>query len=92
MVLRVTAGQRVEAPAGAEQDGAEQDGGGDEGRGAPDGGRPVVLVLRFRAPGAAVGSLLGFGDGVEVLGPPPVRERMAATARAALAVYEPGAG
>lgn len=48
----------------------------------------VELELAFRAPGAAVGGLLGFGGLVEVLDPPELRERMADTARAALALYE----
>jgi predicted DNA-binding transcriptional regulator YafY len=44
-----------------------------------------TLTLTFRAPGAAVAALLGFGGDVEVLGPPEVRDRLVETARAALA-------
>jgi predicted DNA-binding transcriptional regulator YafY len=41
--------------------------------------------LPFRAAGAAVGALLGFGAAVEVLEPPEVRALMASRAAEALA-------
>jgi predicted DNA-binding transcriptional regulator YafY len=47
--------------------------------------RPDVVHLPFRAAGAAVGALLGFGAAVEVLEPPEVRALMAARAAEALA-------
>jgi predicted DNA-binding transcriptional regulator YafY len=76
MVLRVTRGQRS-----PDDDTGEGDAAGDEAD--PPGWR--TLTLAFRAPGAAVASLLGFGGDVEVLGPPDVRALLVATARAALA-------
>jgi predicted DNA-binding transcriptional regulator YafY len=71
MLLRVTRGQRTPD---ADPDASEAD---EEGR--------STLTLTFRAPGAAVASLLGFGGDVEVLEPAAVRTRLVATARAALA-------
>ncbi len=53
----------------------------------PDGHRPDVVRLPFRAPGAAVGILLGLGATVEVLGPPEVRTLMAARAADVVALY-----
>jgi len=52
-----------------------------------DGSTWVRMQLDFRAPGAAVAALLGFGGDVEVVGPAQVRERLVATAHAALARY-----
>lgn len=43
--------------------------------------------LAFRAPGAAVGALLGFGPAVEVLAPDAVRAEMAARAAAVVSIY-----
>jgi predicted DNA-binding transcriptional regulator YafY len=54
--------------------------------------RPVEddrLELTFRATGAAVGALLGFGPVVEVLGPDEVRAEMAARAAAVVSIYGP---
>jgi predicted DNA-binding transcriptional regulator YafY len=48
---------------------------------------PDVVHLPFRAAGAAVGSLLGLGAMLEVLGPPEVRELMARRAAEAGALY-----
>jgi predicted DNA-binding transcriptional regulator YafY len=48
---------------------------------------PDVVRLTFRAAGAAVGSLLGLGAMVEVLGPPEVRDLMAERAAQAVALY-----
>ena len=45
------------------------------------------MRLPFRAAGAAVGILLGFGAVVEVLGPAEVRELMAERAAEAVALY-----
>jgi predicted DNA-binding transcriptional regulator YafY len=52
----------------------------------PDG--RVELDLGFRAPGAALGLLLGFGDAVEVVAPAELRERFLAAARALVSLYE----
>jgi predicted DNA-binding transcriptional regulator YafY len=78
MLLRVTRGQRAVDGQGADAD---------DGVEAPSSGGNGwrTLTLTFRAPGAAVGSLLGFGGDVEVLGPAHVRARLVATARAAVA-------
>ncbi|MFC5063745.1 helix-turn-helix transcriptional regulator [Actinomycetospora atypica] len=46
-----------------------------------------VVRLPFRAPGAAVGILLGFGAGVEVLDPPEVRALMATRAAEVVDLY-----
>jgi predicted DNA-binding transcriptional regulator YafY len=78
MLLRVTRGQRAVG-----EEGADADGEGDALQPTGDGWR--ALTLTFRAPGAAVGALLGFGGDVEVLAPPDVRSRLVETARAALA-------
>jgi predicted DNA-binding transcriptional regulator YafY len=48
---------------------------------------PDVVTLPFRAAGAAVGSLLGLGAMVEVLGPREVRALMADRAAEAVALY-----
>jgi predicted DNA-binding transcriptional regulator YafY len=77
MLLRVTRGQR----AVDEQEVDEQEVDAD----APEGDGWQLVTLTFRAPGAAVAALLGFGGDVEVLGPPEVRQRLVETARAALA-------
>jgi predicted DNA-binding transcriptional regulator YafY len=45
------------------------------------------LDLAFRAPGAAVGALLGFGAALEVLGPAEVRAEMASRAAEVVALY-----
>ena len=55
-------------------------------------GEPVVvgperLELRFRAPGAALGVLLGFGEAVEVLEPVSLRADMALVAASVVALY-----
>lgn len=47
------------------------------------------LELAFRATGAAVGALLGFGAAVEVLGPDAVRAEMAARAADVVSIYGP---
>jgi predicted DNA-binding transcriptional regulator YafY len=52
---------------------------------SPDPDEPDVVHLPFRAAGAAVGVLLGFGGMVEVLGPPEVRALMASRAAEVLA-------
>jgi predicted DNA-binding transcriptional regulator YafY len=78
IVLRVSRGQRA----------ADDDAEASEADGDPcdlEGWR--TLTLAFRAPGAAVASLLGFGGDVEVLAPPDVRALLVETARAALARY-----
>ena len=72
MLLRVTRGQRVPDADSVARDAGQE----------PAGWQ--VLTLAFRAPGAAVAALLGFGGDVEVLGPPEVRARLVETARAAL--------
>ncbi len=77
MLLRVTRGQRA-------ADEHEVD------AGAPEGDGWQVVTLTFRAPGAAVAALLGFGGDVEVLGPPEVRDRLVETARAALVRHGTG--
>ena len=74
MVLRVTAGQRS-------QDGPQPP----PPAPGPDGW--VELTLAFRAPRAAVAAVAGFGEAIEVLGPPQVRDRMIATAQAVLDRY-----
>ena len=79
LVERVTAAQRTDAPvveAGR--------------RTGADGVTWEVLDLEFRAAGAARATLLGFGDGLEVLAPDDLRTAMAATARAVVALYEGG--
>ena len=48
-----------------------------------------VVTLSFEHELAAVHRLAGFGDQVEVLGPPSVRARLLATAREILARYQP---
>ena len=48
---------------------------------------PDVVRLPFRAAGAAVGVLLGFGATLEILGPPEVRELMARRAAEAVTLY-----
>lgn len=48
---------------------------------------PDVVRLPFRAAGAAVGILLGFGAGIEVLGPPDVRVLMARRAAEVVDLY-----
>jgi predicted DNA-binding transcriptional regulator YafY len=48
-----------------------------------------VVTLSFEHELAAVHRLAGFGDQVEVLGPPSVRSRLLATAREILARYQP---
>jgi predicted DNA-binding transcriptional regulator YafY len=55
--------------------------------GPPEGEEPDVVHLPFRAAGAAVGILLGFGALVEVLGPPEVRDLMASRAADVVALY-----
>ena len=55
--------------------------------GPPEDGGPDVVHLPFRAAGAAVGSLLGFGAMVEVLGPPEVRALMADRAAEVVTLY-----
>ncbi len=56
--------------------------------GPPEGeDEPDVVRLPFRAAGAAVGSLLGFGAVLEVLGPPEVRALMAERAVEAVGLY-----
>src|SRR3954454_19702012 len=64
MLLRVTRGQRTPD---ADPDAGDAD---EEGR--------ITLTLTFRAPGAAVASLLGFGGDVEVLEPAAVRTQLGA--------------
>lgn len=76
ILLRVTTGQRSR----------------DAEAPVPDGDGWVLLDLVFRAPGGAAGSLLGFGDAVEVLDPPEVREQLLSIARAALSVYAARSG
>ncbi|MCD2197357.1 WYL domain-containing protein [Actinomycetospora endophytica] len=49
--------------------------------------QPDVVRLPFRAAGAAVGALLGFGVVLEVLGPPEVRALMAERAADVVALY-----
>ncbi len=51
------------------------------------GDEPDVVRLPFRAAGAAVGSLLGFGAVLEVVGPPEVRALMAERAAEAVGLY-----
>lgn len=80
MVVRVTRGQRT-------PDGDETAAAGEPEREPGDDGWRT-LTLTFRAPGAAVASLLGFGGDVEVLEPPEVRALLVTTARAALARHE----
>jgi predicted DNA-binding transcriptional regulator YafY len=48
---------------------------------------PDVVRLPFRAAGAAVGILLGFGAAIEVVGPPEVRALMAERAADVVALY-----
>lgn len=55
--------------------------------GPPESEEPDVVHLPFRAAGAAVGTLLGFGALVEVLGPPEVRDLMASRAAEVVALY-----
>lgn len=50
-----------------------------------------VVTLSFEHERAAVHRLAGFGDQVEVLGPPSVRAELLATAREILGRYQPGA-
>lgn len=96
LLLRVTASQRSDADLGAYPPDSDSDSNLDPNHDpnpdpesdldpdpTPDGWVP--LTLTFRAPGAAVGSLLGFGDAVEVLRPAQVRDGMIAAARAVLA-------
>ena len=47
------------------------------------------VTLSFEHETAAVHRLAGFGDQVEVLGPPSVRARLVATAREILGRYHP---
>ena len=49
-----------------------------------------VLTLSFEHERAAVHRLAGFGDQVEILGPPSVRAELLATAREILGRYQPG--
>jgi predicted DNA-binding transcriptional regulator YafY len=84
MVLRVTRGQRTEAPGGPDDDSAEPT------SSSPDPAGWQTLTLTFRAPGGAVAALLGFGGGIEVLEPVAVRELLVETARAALARHTQG--
>lgn len=51
------------------------------------GGAPDVVRLPFRAAGAAVGILLGFGAAVEVLAPAEVRALMASRAAEVVGLY-----
>lgn len=74
MLLRVTAPQRSRTEPPPQPS-------------APDADGRVELTLTFRAPLAAVATLLGFGDDVEVLHPPEVRDRMVGLARAVLTRY-----
>ena len=83
MVERVVAAQLV-GPPELEDDRLEDDRPDGE---QPDDDRPVVVRLPFRAAGAAVGILLGFGATVEVLGPPEVRELMAERAGEVVGLY-----
>ena len=53
----------------------------------PDGEPARRRPPAFRAAGAAVGILLGFGAALEVLGPPEVRELMAERAGRVVGVY-----
>jgi len=53
---------------------------------SPDGDR-VRMVLPFRALGAASGTLLGFGDAVEVLEPAALRAEMARLAASVVRLY-----
>jgi len=90
MLLRVTAPQRSgSAPPG--DTGLEVTGTIPQTTGitetAADGSTWVRMHLDFRAPGAAVAVLLGFGGDVEVVGPAEVRERLVTTASAVLARY-----
>jgi predicted DNA-binding transcriptional regulator YafY len=50
-----------------------------------------VVTLSFEHERAAVHRLAGFGNQVEVLGPPSVRAELLATAREILGRYQPGA-
>src|SRR4051812_11095620 len=77
VVLRVTRGQRAADGDGADDTGADAD--------HDDAPGWRTLTLAFRAPGAAVASLLGFGGDVEVLAPADVRALLVETAHAALA-------
>lgn len=75
LMLRVTAGQQTPTlPKPAGEVGPAQPGWS-------------VVDLEFRAPRAAVAALLGFGDSVEVLSPPEVRDEMARTAAGVCALY-----
>jgi predicted DNA-binding transcriptional regulator YafY len=56
---------------------------------APDG--RVAVVLRGHGVAAIAGEIAGFVDGLEVLGPPEVRDRLAGIGRTLLARYD-GAG
>ncbi|MFI5953320.1 helix-turn-helix transcriptional regulator [Cryptosporangium sp. NPDC051539] len=55
----------------------------------PDGDH-VRIVLPFRALGAARGTLLGFGDEVEVLDPPALRTELARVAAQVVRLYADG--
>jgi predicted DNA-binding transcriptional regulator YafY len=55
---------------------------------ATDGGEWVTITVLFERPEHAHRDLLGLGDRVEVLGPPELRQRVAASARAVAALYD----
>jgi len=76
-LLRVTRGQRT-------PDDAREENGPAERSSETDATGWRTFTLAFRAPGAAVAALLGFGGDVEVLEPPAVRALLVETARAAL--------
>jgi predicted DNA-binding transcriptional regulator YafY len=59
---------------------------------APDEDGWRVVTLSFEHERAAVGRLAGFGDQVEVLGPPSVRAGLVATARQILRRYDAADG
>jgi predicted DNA-binding transcriptional regulator YafY len=87
MVLRVTRGQRTAGeglPTSTDADSTAPT------TSEPDPGGWQTLTLTFRARGAAVWALLGFGGGIEVLEPVAVRELLIETARAALTRHAVG--
>ena len=91
MVLRVTRGQRTAGealPTSTDADSTDADSTAPTTSADPGGWQ--TLTLNFRAPGAAVWALLGFGGGIEVLEPAAVRELLIETARAALTRHAEG--
>jgi predicted DNA-binding transcriptional regulator YafY len=63
------------------------DAGDPDGPDVGDGARGAIVRFRYPGPEAARGALLGFGDALEVLEPPSVRDEMARAARAVVDRY-----